>query len=55
MAFLANVYNGTDRIVRFQGREYDVPPWSVTILLDCYKEGYNTAKVSICCYNKRPD
>lgn len=37
----------SDVTVSFQGAEYTVPGWSVSILPDCKTEVYNTAKVTI--------
>ncbi|XP_077234649.1 beta-galactosidase 15-like [Tasmannia lanceolata] len=44
--FLSNTNNWNDANVTFQGNEYFVPAWSVSILPDCKQEVYNTAKVS---------
>lgn len=44
--FLANVDQGTDKTINFQGINYTVPAWSVSILPDCQNVSYNTAKVS---------
>lgn len=35
-----------DALVNFQGNDYNVPAWSVSVLPDCNKEVYNTAKVN---------
>lgn len=35
-----------DALVNFQGKDYHVPAWSVSVLPDCDKEAYNTAKVN---------
>ncbi|KAF3517236.1 hypothetical protein DY000_02061242 [Brassica cretica] len=35
-----------DATISFQGESYVVPAWSVTILLDCKNEAYNTAKIT---------
>ncbi|CAK7328307.1 unnamed protein product [Dovyalis caffra] len=32
--------------LKFEGRDYVIPAWSVSILPDCYTEVYNTAKVN---------
>ncbi|KAJ6392875.1 hypothetical protein OIU77_022372 [Salix suchowensis] len=44
--FLANVDPGNDKAINFQGMNYTVPAWSVSILPDCQNVAYNTAKVS---------
>ncbi|KAJ6341052.1 hypothetical protein OIU78_009264 [Salix suchowensis] len=44
--FLANVDPGNDKTINFQGMNYTVPAWSVSILPDCQNVAYNTAKVS---------
>ncbi|KAF9688767.1 hypothetical protein SADUNF_Sadunf01G0022400 [Salix dunnii] len=36
---------GSDKTVNFQGMNYTVPAWSVSILPDCQNVAYNTAKV----------
>ncbi|GLT75061.1 hypothetical protein SLA2020_468120 [Shorea laevis] len=46
VCFLGNANANKDMTVNFQGEEYVVPAWSVTILDDCYQEVYNTAKVN---------
>lgn len=33
-------------LVNFKGKDYHVPAWSVSVLPDCDKEAYNTAKVN---------
>ncbi|KAG9445408.1 hypothetical protein H6P81_016748 [Aristolochia fimbriata] len=43
--FLSNV-NLTDATVQFEGNEYHLPGWSVSVLPDCKNVAYNTAKVS---------
>ncbi|KAI3734158.1 hypothetical protein L6452_13621 [Arctium lappa] len=40
--FLSNTNTTVDAIINFQGALYDVPAWSVSILLDCKNEAYNT-------------
>ncbi|GMY36299.1 beta-galactosidase [Fagus crenata] len=46
-AFLAN-YDQTYRVkVNFRNGQYDLPPWSVSILPDCKTETFNTAKVRV--------
>ncbi|CAJ2637955.1 unnamed protein product [Trifolium pratense] len=44
-AFLANYNTGTWAKVPFGNGQYDLPPWSISILPDCKTEVYNTAKV----------
>ncbi|CAK7336546.1 unnamed protein product [Dovyalis caffra] len=44
--FLANADQSNDRTINFQGNDYHVPAWSVSILPDCQNVVYNTAKVS---------
>ncbi|KAK3183778.1 hypothetical protein Dsin_031064 [Dipteronia sinensis] len=44
--FLSNANTTTDATISFQGSEYVVPAWSVSILPDCKNEEYNTAKVN---------
>ncbi|KAJ7971467.1 Beta-galactosidase [Quillaja saponaria] len=46
ICFLGNANSTNDAIINFQNTNYIVPAWSVTILSDCYKEVYNTAKVN---------
>ncbi|KAL5740697.1 hypothetical protein ACOSQ2_029877 [Xanthoceras sorbifolium] len=46
VAFLGNSNRKLDITVDFQGKNYTVPKWSVTVLPDCYTEVYNTAKVN---------
>ncbi|KAJ8447237.1 hypothetical protein Cgig2_030468 [Carnegiea gigantea] len=43
-AFLANIDEHNAASVRFQGRVYTLPPWSVSILPDCKNVAYNSAK-----------
>ncbi|KAK4591914.1 hypothetical protein RGQ29_016399 [Quercus rubra] len=43
--FLGNANSTTDATINFQGNQYMVPAWPVTIVPDCKNEGYNTAKV----------
>jgi hypothetical protein len=45
-AFLANIDEHKSAIVKFRGQEYNLPPWSVSILPDCKNTAFNTAKVS---------
>nr|DAD39509.1 TPA_asm: hypothetical protein HUJ06_013832 [Nelumbo nucifera] len=44
--FLSNANTTTDATITFQGKQYTIPAWSVSILPDCKKEVYNTAKIS---------
>ncbi|XP_077219958.1 beta-galactosidase 15-like [Tasmannia lanceolata] len=44
--FLSNTNTTVDRTLNFQGNSYFVPAWSVSVLPDCKKEVYNTAKVN---------
>ncbi|KAK9287776.1 hypothetical protein L1049_016216 [Liquidambar formosana] len=44
-AFLANIDEHKAASVTFLGQVYTLPPWSVSILPDCRKTAFNTAKV----------
>lgn len=44
-AFLANYDPKYSVKVNFGNGQYDLPPWSVSILPDCKTEVFNTAKV----------
>ncbi|KAL7224940.1 hypothetical protein ACSBR1_026261 [Camellia fascicularis] len=44
--FFGNANDSSDATVTFQGNDYNVPAWSVSILPDCKNEVYNTAKVN---------
>ncbi|KAJ8899759.1 hypothetical protein K2173_019459 [Erythroxylum novogranatense] len=44
--FLSNPDQNDAHVFDFEGNQYNVPAWSVTILPDCYTEVYNTAKVN---------
>ena len=44
-AFLANIDHTSDANVSFNGDTYFLPAWSVSILPDCKKVIFNTAKV----------
>nr|VDD61846.1 unnamed protein product [Brassica oleracea] len=44
--FFGNGNENSDATISFQGESYVVPAWSVTILLDCKNEAYNTAKIT---------
>lgn len=43
--FFSNSNTTNDATFTYSGTEYTVPAWSVSILPDCKKEVYNTAKV----------
>ncbi|GAB4859211.1 Beta-galactosidase 8 [Ancistrocladus abbreviatus] len=45
-AFLANVGTQSDATVNFNGNQYQLPPWSVSILPDCKTVVLNTAKIN---------
>ncbi|XAR62546.1 Beta-galactosidase [Bertholletia excelsa] len=45
-AFLSNYDTGSSATVTFQNMNYDLPPWSISILPDCKTAVFNTAKVS---------
>ncbi|KAL8035894.1 hypothetical protein ABFX02_12G124700 [Erythranthe guttata] len=45
-AFLSNYDPTFAAKLTFQNMEYDLPPWSISILPDCKTEVYNTAKIS---------
>ncbi|KAJ7976028.1 Beta-galactosidase [Quillaja saponaria] len=47
VCFLGNAHSTNDATINFENTNYSVPAWSVTILQDCYKEVYNTAKVNV--------
>ncbi|XP_060209449.1 beta-galactosidase-like [Lycium barbarum] len=44
--FLANANDKNDYTMNFEGKNYTVPAWSVSILPDCSSVNYNTAKVN---------
>ena len=44
-AFLANYDASSSARVSFGNNQYDLPPWSVSILPDCKTAIFNTAKV----------
>ncbi|KAJ7969973.1 Beta-galactosidase [Quillaja saponaria] len=44
--FMGNANTTTDTTITFQGTQYTIPAWSVSILPDCKTEVYNTAKVT---------
>ncbi|KAL6974534.1 hypothetical protein U1Q18_028719 [Sarracenia purpurea var. burkii] len=45
-AFLANYNTRSPAKVTFQNMQYDVPPWSISILPDCKNAVFNTARIS---------
>ncbi|XP_043690636.1 beta-galactosidase 15 [Telopea speciosissima] len=45
--FIGNANQTSDATITFQGTQYTIPAWSVSILPDCKKEVYNTAKVNV--------
>nr|GMC50041.1 beta-galactosidase 15-like [Ipomoea batatas] len=44
--FFSNANETSDATINYKGVDYDVPAWSVSILPDCKKEAFNTAKVN---------
>lgn len=48
--FLVNTNSSADANITFEGSVYFLPGKSVSILLDCKQEIYNTAKVFIIIY-----
>ena len=44
-AFLANYDTKSSAKVTFGNGQYDLPPWSISILPDCKTEVFNTARV----------
>ncbi|KAE9586742.1 putative beta-galactosidase [Lupinus albus] len=46
-AFLANYHAKSAATVNFNNRQYDLPPWSISILPDCRTVVFNTAKVRV--------
>ncbi|XP_059656325.1 beta-galactosidase 10 [Cornus florida] len=44
-AFIANMDDKNDKIIEFRNVSYQLPAWSVSILPDCKKVVFNTAKV----------
>ena len=44
-AFLSNYHMKTAVKIRFDGRHYDLPAWSISILPDCKTAVFNTATV----------
>jgi len=48
-AFIANYDTKSWGKATFGGGQYDLPPWSISILPDCKTAVYNTAKVTQDC------
>ncbi|XAR59588.1 Beta-galactosidase [Bertholletia excelsa] len=46
-AFLSNYHSESTARVTFNGKHYDLPPWSISILPDCKTVVFNTAKVGV--------
>ncbi|CAL0327012.1 unnamed protein product [Lupinus luteus] len=46
-AFLANYHSKSSATVNFNNIQYDLPPWSISILPDCRNVVFNTAKVRV--------
>ncbi|XP_057983261.1 beta-galactosidase 7-like [Malania oleifera] len=44
--FFGNANESNDSTITFQGNNYTIPAWSVSILPECRTEVYNTAKVN---------
>ncbi|KAK3035261.1 hypothetical protein RJ639_034698 [Escallonia herrerae] len=44
-AFMANMDDKNDKVVEFRNMSYSLPAWSVSILPDCKRVVFNTAKV----------
>ncbi|KAE9612963.1 putative beta-galactosidase [Lupinus albus] len=44
-AFLSNYDTKSSARVMFNNMHYNLPPWSISILLDCRNAVFNTAKV----------
>ncbi|XP_051152591.1 beta-galactosidase-like isoform X2 [Andrographis paniculata] len=45
-AFLSNFDSTYSTKLSFANKQYDLPPWSISILPDCETEVYNTAKIT---------
>ena len=45
-AFLSNYHTNAAARVVFNGRRYDLPAWSISVLPDCKTAVFNTATVS---------
>ncbi|XP_044510311.1 beta-galactosidase 5-like [Mangifera indica] len=46
-AFLSNYHSSSPAMVMFNGRHYNLPPWSISILPDCKNVIFNTATVGV--------
>ncbi|KAK7411940.1 hypothetical protein VNO78_03385 [Psophocarpus tetragonolobus] len=46
-AFIANYDTKSSAKAKFWNGQYDLPPWSISILPDCKTEVFNTAKVGV--------
>ncbi|KAK3010126.1 hypothetical protein RJ639_009797 [Escallonia herrerae] len=46
VCFFGNANDKNDITITFEGKNYTTPAWSVSILLDCLTEVYNTAQVN---------
>ncbi|XP_065864530.1 beta-galactosidase 15-like [Euphorbia lathyris] len=46
ICFFSNIDAQKDKTLTFEGKDYIIPAWSVTILDDCKTEVYSTAKVN---------
>ena len=44
-AFLSNYHTSSSARVSYNGRSYDLPAWSISILPDCKTAVFNTATV----------
>ncbi|XP_058729345.1 beta-galactosidase-like [Vicia villosa] len=47
VAFLGNYDTKSSATIKFGNGQYDLPPWSITILPDCKTAIFNTAKVGV--------
>ncbi|XP_058756150.1 beta-galactosidase-like [Vicia villosa] len=47
VAFLGNYDTKSSATIKFGNGDYELPPWSITILPDCKTAAFNTAKVGI--------
>ncbi|XP_057430749.1 beta-galactosidase-like [Lotus japonicus] len=52
-AFLANYGTTSSRTVKFGNGQYNLPPWSISILPDCKTVVYNTARVGVKSWEKK--
>ncbi|RDX73527.1 hypothetical protein CR513_46853 [Mucuna pruriens] len=46
-AFIANYDTKSSATVKFENGQYELPPWSISILPDCKTAMFNTAKVGV--------